>query len=660
MRPAADAAGAGRRPARRPCADPRRRPTTCGAGGGRTGWPRLAAAGARGADPDQWWGLRRALRRPRRCATTTSRSGCQPVQGRDRSGGASCAGCSSTSAAATPPAPRRASAPSCTPSPRPRSTPELSTDEALRARLDALLPTVDLGRGWVGAQGAREGRRTWCAGSRAGSPPTGASWSATELEFAGRGRPGPARRPGRPAGARRRGPGGGRRPQDRHQQGAGRRAAASTRSSPPTSWRSRRARSPTGRHRERRRRAGPGRQGGATKDVASSARRRWPSDDDPDWARELVPRWPRAWPARRSRRSTTDYCAMLPGAHQLPGAGRRPAGDRMSPARTRRDQPTPVRRRRRRPAGAARRRPSSRSGSASRTRRRRAGRGDRRAAAPARRRRRRRLGQDRDDGPAGGLAGRQRAGRAGPGPRPDVHPQGRGRARRAGPPDAARGCGTPTTRSPFLTDEVAAALRTGEPTVSTYHSYAARAGRRARAAGRARAEHAADRRGGVAGSSPPQVVESLRRRHGRRRPAPSPRSPATCSPWPASWPSTCASPTTCVALTDAGPRAPARRCRGRRASAAGQYTDVTRPARQLEARLALLPLVARTPRASATRGAMDYGDQVAVAARIARGAPRGRRDRARPVRGGAARRVPGHQRGPAGAAHARCSAAATR
>ena len=57
---------------------------------------------------------------------------------------------------------------------------------------------------------------------------------------------------------------------------------------------------------------------------------------------------------------------------------------------------------------------------------------------------------------------------------------------------------------------------------------------------------------------------------------------------------------------------------------------------------------------------MDFGDQMALAARLARDLPRGRRGRAGPVPGGAARRVPGHLPRPAACCCARCSAPGTR
>ena len=68
------------------------------------------------------------------------------------------------------------------------------------------------------------------------------------------------------------------------------------------------------------------------------------------------------------------------------------------------------------------------------------------------------------------------------------------------------------------------------------------------------------------------------------------------------------------------------------------------------AREQLLPLVEPYAAAKAAREVIDYGDQIALAARIAGRAPGGRRGRARPVPGGPARRVPGHQPRPAGAA----------
>ena len=51
------------------------------------------------------------------------------------------------------------------------------------AKLDALLPTVELGRGWVAEKGAGEGRAAWSPGWPAGSPTTAAQVVATELDF---------------------------------------------------------------------------------------------------------------------------------------------------------------------------------------------------------------------------------------------------------------------------------------------------------------------------------------------------------------------------------------------------------------------------------------------------------------------------------------------
>ena len=276
---------------------------------------------------------------------------------------------------------------------------------------------------------------------------------------------------------------------------------------------------------------------------------------------------------------------------------------------------------------------------------------DHRAAAPARRGRRRRVRQDPDDGPAGRLAGRQRAGRAAPRARPHLHPQGRGRARRAGPPDAAAGCA-------HAHEHVAVPRRRRRGGAA--HRRADRhdlpllrrgPGRRARAADRPRAEHPAGRRGG----------QLAVRRAGRRV--------ATTAPMDA----VDRAVTTVIGdvlalagelaehLRDADDVRGADRAGARapRVAAAGAGPAHGGP---LQGRRASCSTCSRrgspccrwssaTPRSSATAASMDYGDQVAVAARIARDAPGGRRDRARPVRRGAARRVPGHRRGAAGAAH---------
>ena len=69
----------------------------------------------------------------------------------------------------------------------------------------------------------------------------------------------------------------------------------------------------------------------------------------------------------------------------------------------------------------------------------------------------------------------------------------------------------------------------------------------------------------------------------------------------------------------------------------------------LRERAAVVPLVRSYHDLKRSRDAMDFADQMALAARIAtHGAP-GRGGRARPVQGGAARRVPGHLGGPAAA-----------
>jgi superfamily I DNA/RNA helicase/RecB family exonuclease len=141
----------------------------------------LAAAGARGADPTSWWGLSelsddRAVREPaepvavspskvesfRRCEL---RWFLEHVGGGDTAGPAQAVGTlvHAVAEAAT--------------------TPEQSTEAALQARLHALLPTVDLGTGWVArkerekAEGMVRRLARWLAANTR-------EVVATELEFA--------------------------------------------------------------------------------------------------------------------------------------------------------------------------------------------------------------------------------------------------------------------------------------------------------------------------------------------------------------------------------------------------------------------------------------------------------------------------------------------
>ena len=161
-----------------------------------------------------------------------------------------------------------------------------------------------------GAQGAGEGRGHG-APARALARRQPPSRGRHRARVRRRGRPGPARRPGRPARARRRRPAGGRRPQDRHRQGAGRRAA-----------RARPARRLPGGGRGRRLRRGCSESGGAelvqvgkaggARTSRSSTRRRWPATTTPAGPARWCSRWRRGWPARPSGRSTTATARICP------------------------------------------------------------------------------------------------------------------------------------------------------------------------------------------------------------------------------------------------------------------------------------------------------------------------------------------------------------
>ncbi|HEX6919812.1 MAG TPA: ATP-dependent DNA helicase [Actinomycetes bacterium] len=173
---------------------------------------------------------------------------------------------------------------------------------------------------------------------------------------------------------------------------------------------------------------------------------------------------------------------------------------------------------------------------------------------------------------------------------------------------------------PFLTEEVALALRAGEPTVSTYHSYAAalvgehalRIGLEpsARLIGEAiswqyaaevvesydgpmdTVDRAVSTVTGDVLSLAGELAEHLREPDDVRSLAAAVRE-----------------------HLESLPRAQGQRGGNR------QPKPVEELLASLEARLALLPLVERYAELKRSRGAMDYGDQVAVAARIARGHP---------------------------------------
>ncbi len=172
---------------------------------------------------------------------------------------------------------------------------------------------------------------------------------------------------------------------------------------------------------------------------------------------------------------------------------------------------------------------------------------------------------------------------------------------------------------PFLDDRVAAALRTGEPTVTTYHGYAAAlVGEHALRIGLEPSTRLVGE--AVSWQYATRVVESY---DGAMDGVD--RAPTTVVNDVLALAGELAEhlrePDDVVALTArvrehvlALPRATGQK-------AAGQYADVTKMLALLDARLALLPLVRDYTALKRARGAMDYGDQVAVAARIARDHP---------------------------------------
>jgi DNA helicase-2/ATP-dependent DNA helicase PcrA len=172
--------------------------------------------------------------------------------------------------------------------------------------------------------------------------------------------------------------------------------------------------------------------------------------------------------------------------------------------------------------------------------------------------------------------------------------------------------------APFLSDEVATSLRTGEPTVSTYHSYAAGLV----------GEHAL--RIGLEPSTR-LVGEAVSWQYAAR----------VVEAYDGAMDAVDRAPTTVVGdvLALAGELAEHLRDadevialtarvrahlealpRGSKRSD-GPYAEVRDALALLDARLALLPLVRDYADAKRAHGAMDYGDQVAVAAQLARDHP---------------------------------------
>jgi DNA helicase-2/ATP-dependent DNA helicase PcrA len=172
---------------------------------------------------------------------------------------------------------------------------------------------------------------------------------------------------------------------------------------------------------------------------------------------------------------------------------------------------------------------------------------------------------------------------------------------------------------PFLDDEVAASLRTGEPVVTTYNSYAAAlVGEHALRIGLEPDTRLVGE--AVSWQYAAQVVQSY---DGAMDAVD--RAVTTVVGDVLALAGELAEhlrdPEEVERLTDAVrahlealPRAPGQRTKGMPA-------PVTELLRSMEARLALLPLVQRYTELKRSRGAMDYGDQVAVAARIAHAHP---------------------------------------
>ncbi len=183
-------------------------------------------------------------------------------------------------------------------------------------------------------------------------------------------------------------------------------------------------------------------------------------------------------------------------------------------------------------------------------------------------------------------------------------------------------------RAPFLPDQVAQALRTGEPTVTTYHSYAAAlVGEHAlriglepdtRLIGEAMSWQLATQVVETYDGAMESVSRKLTTVIGDVLALAGELSEHLRTP------------ADVVAVTDevrahleALPRAPKQRT-------ASHYKDVADLLRLLDSRVALLPMVEAYIEAKKARQVMDYGDQVAIAARIARDHPEvGELERAR-------------------------------
>ena len=169
--------------------------------------------------------------------------------------------------------------------------------------------------------------------------------------------------------------------------------------------------------------------------------------------------------------------------------------------------------------------------------------------------------------------------------------------------------------APFLADDIVAALRTGEPTVTTYHSYAAAlVGEHALRIGLEPSTRLVGE--AVSWQYAAQVVESY---DGAMEAVD--RAVTTVVgdvlSLSADLSEHLREPDEVVALTARvrGHLESLPRAAGQRTS--GHYKDVRDLLDLLEARLALLPMVRAYTAAKRDHGVMDYGDQVAVAAQIA-------------------------------------------
>ena len=139
-------------------------------------------------------------------------------------------------------------------------------------------------------------------------------------------------------------------------------------------------------------------------------------------------------------------------------------------------------------------------------------------------------------------------------------------------------------------------------------------GHRARPAGRVRADHPAAHRGGLLAARRRGRAQ-LRRRHDRRGRARRARSPTRCSRSPASWPSTWSPPTS----WPPGPAGSSPRCRRRPGRV---YADVHEGARAASRPGSpCCRWCAAYDRRKTRLEAMDFGDQMARAARVARDHP---------------------------------------